>query len=108
MLKASWALRASKAAMMPRPAQPTPGRGPPASTQRTPPLPSTTMSSSLSSDLCFVRRSESTVSIFAPPRRSAVESAFGSQPTSITLRPSCASASATFAAVVDLPMPPLP
>ena len=68
---------------MPRPAQPTPGVGPPDSTQSTPPYPSNTMSSSLSSSP-FWRSCSSTVGMRLPPISPLVESALGSQPTCIT------------------------
>ena len=92
---------------MPRPAQPSPGVGPPASTQMTPPKPSTAMSLSSNASLRWRTRS-STVLSGAPPCRLAVESALGSQPICITLSPPSASAADMLETVVDLPMPPLP
>ncbi len=97
----------SKAEMMPRPAHPTPGGGPPASTHNTPPYPAKTMSCSLRTSL-FALMLSRTVGIFLPPMRFVVESALGSQPTCITRKPPAAKAAAKFDVVVDLPMPPLP
>ena len=92
---------------MPRPAQPSPGVGPPASTQITPPYPSCTISSSAKSFL-YLRTSSRTVAISPLPCRLAVESALGSHPICMTLYPISASAALTFETVVDFPMPPLP
>ena len=50
----------------------------------------------------------STVRIVFPWRSWMVESAFGSQPICITVRPFSARAAAMLETVVDLPMPPLP
>ena len=95
----------SNAAMMPLPAHPLPGLGPPHSTQRTPLRPSWTRSPSSASGSS--RMTSRTVGM-RPPVRARVESAFGSQPICITLRPDSARAAETFPTVVDLPMPPLP
>ncbi len=94
------------AVMMPRPAQPTPGSGPPASTQRMPLKPVYTMSSVATR---FPLRSvSSTVGMNCPPRSVLVESLFGSQPTCSTFNPPSESAALIFEEVVDFPMPPLP
>ena len=97
--------------MIPLPAHPTPGVGPPASTQMTPQAPFTAISSSVKL-FPFSRIRSSTVFILlspeTPPRRARVESALGSQPICITVYPSFARATATFDTVVDLPMPPFP
>ena len=95
----------SNAAMMPRPAQPTPGLGPPHSTQSTPPLPSKTMSSSSGSGLSLIV--SRTVGILRPATI-LVESALGSHPICITFSPRPARAAETFPTVVDFPIPPFP
>ncbi|CLR19699.1 Uncharacterised protein [Mycobacterium tuberculosis] len=91
---------------MPRPAQPTPGTGPPDSTHSTPVLLDTTRSSSSASPFC--RRVSNTVGMGVPPVKLRVESALGSQPICSTISPMAANAAATLDTVVDLPMPPLP
>ena len=81
---ASSSSSSSWAVIMPRPAQPRPGVGPPASTQMTPQKPSVTISSRAKSFL-RVRTRSRTVVMGLPPRRAEVESALGSQPICITL-----------------------
>jgi len=54
------------------------------------------------------RRVSSTVLWASPPKSSLVESAFGSQPTTITFLPLSASPAVKFCVVVDFPIPPLP
>ncbi len=93
--------------MMPRPAQPTPGSGPPDSTQVVFMKPTLTMSSSSRSSPS-VRRVSRTVFCDSPPRRRRVESALGSQPTTMIFLPASASPATVFWVVVDFPMPPLP
>ena len=97
------------AVMTPRPAQPTPGSGPPDSTHFTSPYP--TLSTSPSSRSSTVPRSRTrsiTVACALACRMRRVESALGSQPTIITFLPSEASPATVFCVVVDLPIPPLP
>ena len=55
----------SNAAMIPLPAQPSPGEGPPASTQQTPAKPSFTISSKVKFSF-LVRTKSRTVSTFSP------------------------------------------
>ena len=43
-----------------------------------------------------------------PPSSSRVESALGSQPTTMTFLPISTKAATVFCVVVDLPMPPFP
>ena len=92
---------------MPRPAQPSPGVGPPASTHTTPPKPSRAMSDRVKS-FFRSRMSCRAVGIFSPCVRRTVESAFGSQPICITRSPFSLSAAERLDTVVDFPMPPLP
>ena len=97
------------AVMTPRPAQPTPGSGPPDSTHFTSPNP--TFMTSLSSRSSTVPRSRTrsiTVACALAWRMSRVESALGSQPTIMTFLPSEARPATVFWVVVDLPMPPFP
>ena len=72
--------------MMPRPAHPTPGSGPPDSTQTIPLNPFLRMSSSSTSSPSE-RRVSRTVFWDRPPRSRRVESALGSQPTTMTFLP---------------------
>ena len=92
--------------MMPRPAHPTPGTGPPASTHSTPSSATRTTSSSVGAPPCRMR--SSTVGTAVPPGCKAHESDLGSHPTCMTVAPVPASAAARLHVVVDLPMPPLP
>ena len=92
---------------MPRPAQPTPGSGPPDSVQSVSPNPSRQMSSRSTSSPSS-RSVSSTVFWASPPNSSRVESALGSHPTTMTFLPISASAATVFWVVVDLPIPPLP
>lgn len=99
------------AQMMPLPAHPTPGSGPPDSTQEMPWYPVRTTPSNVAPTSAlrdWLRTCSSTVSWNSSPVRSDVQSAFGSQPTTRSLLPSSAKAAATFWLVVDFPMPPLP
>ena len=82
------------ATIMPRPAQPVPGSGPPASMQRTPRL----SVKAISPEAPGMRR----------PIRPRVESALGSQPTTATRFPAWAMAAARLDTAVDFPMPPFP
>ena len=92
--------------MMPRPAHPTPGMGPPASTHSTPSSARRTTSSSVGVPPARMR--SSTVGTCVPPGCSAVESDLGSQPICMTVWPRPARAAARLQVVVDFPMPPLP
>ncbi|VVB63589.1 Uncharacterised protein [uncultured archaeon] len=93
------------ATMIPRPAQPTPGSGPPTSMHLTPLYPLKTTSDSAISPPRWIR---SIMVGILRPTRVMVESLFGSQPTTRTLCPSSAHAAAMLEAVQDLPIPPLP
>ena len=90
------------ATIIPRPAQPVPGSGPPASMQRTPRL-SVKAISPEAPVLSWSR----TVGMRRPIRL-RVESALGSQPTTATRFPAWAMAAARLDTAVDFPMPPFP
>ena len=93
----------------PRPAQPTPGSGPPDSTQRTPRYPARMTSSSSTSSTEPSSAAMDRTEVWALACSiSRVESAFGSQPTIMMRLPCSAIAAMVFCWVVDLPMPPLP
>ena len=93
--------------IIPRPAHPTPGSGPPDSTQRVPPYPSFMIrSNSISSPSS--RMVSSTVFCAKPPNNKRVESAFGSHPTTITFFPCSTKPAVKFCVVVDFPIPPFP
>ena len=97
------------AVMTPRPAQPTPGSGPPDSTHFTSPYPTLIRRrASRSSTVPRSRTRSITVACAFAWRMRRVESALGSQPTIITFFPSAASPATVFCVVVDLPMPPFP
>lgn len=84
-----------------------PVAGPPDSTQRVPLKPAFTTSSRSRSSPSS-RKVSRTVFCESPPKRSRVESALGSHPTTMTFRPISASAATVFCVVVDLPIPPFP
>ena len=92
---------------MPRPAQPTPGSGPPDSTHQVPLKPPLRMSASSTSSPSS-RRVSRTDFWARPPSSRRVESALGSQPTTMTFLPISARPATVFCVVVDLPMPPFP
>ena len=97
-----------KDTIIPLPAQPTPGSGPPVSTQVIPLNPAWTISSSLISSISQARTLSKIVSLHMCPKSNRVESFFGSQPIWQTFFPIRLNAAETFDAVVDLPIPPFP
>src|SRR5208337_1077383 len=94
--------------MIPLPAQPTPGSGPPASTHRIPLYPVKTMSDRESAASPLVRTRSITVGMNFPCISILVLSRLGSQPIWRIESPLAESAAERLADVVDFPMPPLP
>jgi len=92
----------------PRPPQPTPGSGPPDSTQSIPSRPGSTMCSAVSSPARTSKMVSMTVRTCPGSRKGMDESCLGSQPTCNTFFPPKANTAVTLVETVDLPIPPLP